>query len=109
MFTCVTVKKKTAEIPPKTDPRKPAVATCALASVPDWLGTESTTLKPGTNHIMLKKTTHKRSEKIHRIDVIFGHATTIIKIYYQHLITFINISFTFDEVGIFSIDNLVPR
>ena len=40
-----------AEIPPKTDGRKPAVATCALAPVPDLPGTELTPLELGTNHI----------------------------------------------------------
>ena len=33
-----------AEIPPKTDGRKPAAATCAHTPVPDGLGTESTPL-----------------------------------------------------------------
>ena len=75
MFTYVTVKIKMAEIPPKTDGKDPAAATCALAPVPDRPVTESSPLEPGTNHFMLKKTTHKRSEKIQRIDVIFGHVT----------------------------------
>ena len=44
------------------------------------LGTELTPLEPGTNHIMLEKTTHKRSEKIHRRDVIFGCVTGSIKL-----------------------------
>ena len=49
------IKIKMAEIPHKTDGRKPAAATCPLAPAPDRPGTESSPLEPGTNHIMLEK------------------------------------------------------
>ena len=52
-----------AEILPKTDGRKSAAATCALAPIPDHPGTEATPLEPGTNHIRSEKTTHKWSLK----------------------------------------------
>ena len=54
---------KIAEIPLKTDGRKPAAATCAQAPVSDRPGTELTPLVPGTYHIMSEKTTHKGSRK----------------------------------------------
>ena len=51
-------------------------------------GTELTPLVPGTNHIMLEKTNLKWSEKINRVDVIFGRVTTgsekLLKIFFPY-------------------------
>ena len=48
---------------------KPAAGNCAHTSHrPE--GKDFKPMMPGTNHIT-SKTTHKRSEKIHRVDIIF--------------------------------------
>ena len=67
-----------AEIPPKTDGRKPAAATCALALVPDRPGTVSAIGAGGYLIILGRKKLHINSLKIHRINVIFGRVTLLI-------------------------------